>query len=303
MSWNEILPIPSKKSLLDKAVLKTKKIRLSDKNPNVRKISSSANLINDTIKSIIESFPSMNTLHPFYENLIEIRMNKNDLKRELSRLNGTRKVVMRIAREMIKQKSTFNSYLGRLSSILKEDVFVNLKNYRKIFRTFPNINEHLFTVCIVGFPNVGKSTLLNKLSTSKADVNSYAFTTKTLNIGYIIKDYYTVQLIDTPGTLSREDKINNVEQQAKLALEYFSDLIIYVYDLTEAFPLKDQEKLDLELIKKYKHKIHYYFSKQDLLDKEKILLFAKKHGIDEFLTFEDLKEKLIKEARKRRSIL
>ena len=99
-------------------------------------------------------------------------------------------------------------------------------------RTYPDVKE-MFTVCIYGFPNVGKSTLLNKLTTSKATVAAYAFTTKEINAGYFTVEDKKIQVFDVPGTLARENKMNYIELQAELVVKELADIIIYVFDVSE----------------------------------------------------------------------
>src|SRR3989338_4661337 len=90
----------------------------------------------------------------------------------------------------------------------------------KIMGNFPSIKENIFTVAIAGFPNVGKSTLLNKLTGAHAEIANYAFTTRSLNLGYMFEDgKRIVQVIDTPGTLNRHEKMNYIEIQAELAMQ------------------------------------------------------------------------------------
>ena len=62
-------------------------------------------------------------------------------------------------------------------------------------------------------------------------------------MGYLVKDKKKVQLIDTPGTLKRFDKMNVIEQRAHLAMKYCADMIIYIFDLTEPYPIEEQRKL------------------------------------------------------------
>ena len=200
--------------------------------------------------------------------------------------------------EIIKAKK---SYIGRVSSIMKRlDKKLNLiEETRRIIQTFPDIKEDLYTVCINGFPNVGKSTLLTKITSSKPEIGSYAFTTKTLNTGYFKDRFEDIQVVDVPGSLNRFEKMNDVEKQAEIALKYLSNLIVYVYDLTEPYPLEQQEKL----FKKTKEELKpvlIYFSKADILGEDKINKFIKEKKLENAThNPEELKKKIIEMKRKK----
>ena len=104
-------------------------------------------------------------------------------------------------------------------------------------------------------------------------------------IGYI----ENIQLLDTPGTLNRFNKMNDIEQQAYLVMKLVAEKIIYIFDLTEPYPLKDQIKL-YERIKELGKPVIIYLSKTDILDKKKVNEFKKKY---EAVDINGLKKKLI----------
>jgi len=148
---------------------------------------------------------------------------------------------------------------------------------RKIMKTFPAVKTSLFTVAIAGFPNVGKSTLLKELTSASPEINSYAFTTKTLNIGYLEVQNEKYQFIDTPGTLARFDKMNAIEKRAFLAMKYIANVIVYIYDLSdEAYTVEDQDKL-FEQVLDIDKSIIVYLSKTDIADKKKVEDFISAH--------------------------
>ena len=64
------------------------------------------------------------------------------------------------------------------------------------------------SIAIIGRPNVGKSTLFNKLTNSRdAIVSDFPGLTKDRNYGYIDLKNKKTLLIDTGGIASEKDKI------------------------------------------------------------------------------------------------
>jgi GTPase len=58
----------------------------------------------------------------------------------------------------------------------------------------------LADAALIGLPNAGKSTLINMMSTAKAKVGDYPFTTKAPNLGMVVlNDYRDYVVADVPG--------------------------------------------------------------------------------------------------------
>lgn len=107
----------------------------------------------------------------------------------------------------------------------------------------------VFMYCVVkllGFPNVGKSSFINKITRADVEVQPYAFTTKSLYVGHTDYKYLRWQVIDTPGILDHSlEERNVIEMQAVTALAHLRACILYVMDLSEqcGHTLDEQVKL------------------------------------------------------------
>jgi GTP-binding protein len=102
-------------------------------------------------------------------------------------------------------------------------------------------------VAIVGRPNVGKSTLFNRISgTRKAIVHDIPGVTRDRNYMDVAWDDRTFTLIDTGGfePEAKEGLLAQMREQAMLAVED-SDLIIFVADGKEGLMPADYEVADL----------------------------------------------------------
>jgi nucleolar GTP-binding protein len=268
---------------------KIRKDRLAkSKYIEISKLETINNSLIKNLNKILTSYPKIDQLPEFYNELIKCTLDYAILKKSLGAVNWAVKKInlfFNLYKEKIKKTKDIRKinvyrreFYGRISSVVKQikNELFYLEEARKIMKDYPSIKTSLITIAVSGFPNVGKTTLLYKLTGSKPEINSYAFTTKNINIGYLkIKDK-KIQLLDTPGSLNRFNKMNNIEKQAYLAIKYLANLIIYVFDLTEPYPLKDQIKLYNNL-KEFNKKIIVYFSKTDVLDKKKVDEFRSKY--------------------------
>ncbi|MCA9478211.1 MAG: 50S ribosome-binding GTPase [Nanoarchaeota archaeon] len=261
------------------------------------------------LQLIIDKYPNFDNLHEFYAKLLRLTLDYKQLKKTLGSVNWllgqvrdfTKSYNLKVkrAQDPATIKKLMNEYYGRISSVFKQvkKEFEYLHKARQVMRNYPLIKENMLTICLAGFPNVGKSTLLSKLTPAKPEINEYAFTTKRLNLGYKSLNAIKIQFIDTPGTLNRPEKMNPVEIQAYLAMRYVANFIVYVFDLTEhTYSIKDQLKL-LERLKEYDKPLFAYISKQDLITEGDIEQFKEKYfsnkKIPLHLDMEELTEELL----------
>ncbi|BFG35316.1 hypothetical protein CerSpe_215890 [Prunus speciosa] len=97
----------------------------------------------------------------------------------------------------------------------------------------PSIDPGHRTILICGYPNVGKSSFINKITRADVDVQPYAFTTKSLFVGHTDYKYLRYQVIDTPGILDRpfEDR-NIIEMCSITALAHLRAVVLFFLDIS-----------------------------------------------------------------------
>lgn len=101
---------------------------------------------------------------------------------------------------------------------------------------------------ILGRPNVGKSSILNKLiEEDKAIVTSVAGTTRDIVEGQIRVNGILLNIIDTAGVRETEDIVEKIGVEKSLSLVNDADLIILVFNNNEK--LNDEDKKLLEYTK------------------------------------------------------
>lgn len=143
---------------------------------------------------------------------------------------------------------------------------------------------------IIGKPNVGKSSLLNKLlNEEKAIVTDIEGTTRDIVEGKIVLNGITLNLIDTAGIRDTNDIVEQigVEKSKKIIKE--SDLIIAIFDGSKEISDEDKEILDNLKDKK----VLIIINKSDLPEKIDLNIFKnfetikisilKDEGIDKIL--------------------
>ena len=112
--------------------------------------------------------------------------------------------------------------------------FNYLEEVRKHLSRFPSIDPNERTLILAGFPNVGKSSFMNKITYADSEVQAYHFTTQSLFVGHTYYKNIRWQVIDTPGILDRTlEQRNIIEMQTITALAHLDACILYFIDVIE----------------------------------------------------------------------
>lgn len=69
-----------------------------------------------------------------------------------------------------------------------------LEQVRQHLSRLPSIDPNTRTLLVCGFPNVGKSSFMNKVTRADVEVQPYAFTTKSLYVGHMDYRYLRWQV-------------------------------------------------------------------------------------------------------------
>jgi len=232
------------------------------KGKEIGKIDKSGEYLIERLTQVVSEFPSVNKLDSFYQDLFTSVIDLDETKKALSSITSVSKILKKVRRESIVAlkemrfekgshdyaKQISNRYFGRVSSLIKgldKKIIVYNTAVQKL-RELPSINTKEDVYLLAGFPNVGKSTLLGKITDSKPKVAAFPFTTKGLNVGYFIKKHLPIQIIDTPGLLDRElHKRNKIELKAINAFQHLKGIIIFIVDPTHS--LVEQQNLLKEI--------------------------------------------------------
>lgn len=123
-------------------------------------------------------------------------------------------------------------------------------------------------VTVAGFPNAGKSTLLNRLVGQKlAITSSKPQSTRHRIVGIRTEDEAQLVILDTPGLLEPRDTLHSAMRNAALAAVRDADVLVHVVDATGRIPESFQAAA--QLAAPPRARVVTALNKTDLLTPEK----------------------------------
>lgn len=130
---------------------------------------------------------------------------------------------------------------------IKDNVNKMKESLNKIINESKNtkILKNGIDTLIIGRPNVGKSSILNKfLDEDKAIVTDIAGTTRDIVEGQVILNNISLNMIDTAGIRNTNDKVEKIGVEKSLSLVDSADLVIVVLNGCEKLTIEDKEILE-----------------------------------------------------------
>jgi nucleolar GTP-binding protein len=266
MIFEKIHTVPTSEELIDKAFKraaramagKTIQGRESRLKANESMLLTAANILTDNLTNIVKRFPSLDQLPRFYYELTNVLVGAEKLKMALASADWAGRKVHEIARSYVGKMRESNTpeqvrkeAFGRLASIIrsisKDLLFLN--EARNILRKLPDVQDEP-TIVIAGYPNVGKSSFVAKITGASPEIAPYPFTTKGVTIGHFTRERVRYQVMDTPGLLDRPmSERNYIERQAITAIQFLDAVVMFMLDPSEScgYELKEQKNLLAEI--------------------------------------------------------
>nr|XP_034985280.1 nucleolar GTP-binding protein 1 isoform X1 [Zootoca vivipara] len=267
-NFKKIMVVPSAKDFIDLTLSKTQR-----KTPTVihkhyqihrirhfymRKVKYTQQNYHDRLTQIIMDFPKLDDIHPFYADLMNVLYDKDHYKLALGQINIAKNLIDNVAKDYVRLmkygdslyrcKQLKRAALGRMCTIIKrqKQSLEYLEQVRQHLSRLPTIDPNTRTLLLCGYPNVGKSSFINKVTRADVEVQPYAFTTKSLFVGHMDYKYLRWQVVDTPGILDHPlEERNTIEMQAITALAHLRSAVLYVMDISEQCGHSLEEQLEL----------------------------------------------------------
>jgi len=254
--FKDIQTIPPSKQLIDIVLSRTQRKTPTVVHPGfkitrirsfyMRKVKYCQTTYGEKFAKMLEEFPKIDDIHPFYADLCNVLYDRDHYKLALGQVGACKKVIDNIAKDYVRMMKFADSLykckmlkraaMGRMCTAVKklQGSLSYLEEVRQHLGRLPSINPATRTLILTGYPNVGKSSFMNIVTNASVDVQPYAFTTKSLFVGHLDYNYVRWQVIDTPGILDHplEDR-NTIEMTAITALAHLPAAVLYFVDVSE----------------------------------------------------------------------
>ena len=269
MHFEDLPTTPRSEELVDKAFSRAARAGRAKQGKEAQEsmLQTAGNILSDNLENVVTSWPDFDDVDAFYYELADATLADTDVG-GVDELRQALSAVMNAGRRADQLKG---EYQGRIRTAdtdaarkLRKQAFARLADVtedvsaelltvgeaREALRTLPDIRAKEPAIVVAGYPNVGKSSFVNRLTSADNETAAYPYTTTGINVGHLERDHIRYQLVDTPGLLDRPaEERNAIESQAVSALTHLADAVVVLVDASEecGYPLADQLELLAEV--------------------------------------------------------
>ncbi|WP_136688441.1 NOG1 family protein [Halorhabdus amylolytica] len=258
---------PTSEELIDKAFSRAARAGRAKQGHEAQEsmLQTASNILSDNLENVVTAWPDFDELDPFYRELADAESSVDELRQHLSEVTWASRKTDDIrdeyqsrlrnadvdgARKLRKQA------FARLADVTREvsDDLAALGEARDSLRQFPDIRPDEPAIVVAGYPNVGKSSFVNRVTRADNEIAAYPFTTTQIHVGHLERDHIRYQLVDTPGLLDRPpEERNDIENQAVSALEHLADAVLVLVDPSGecGFPIDVQLDLRNDILDRF----------------------------------------------------
>ena len=224
------------------------------------------NVLSDNLENVVVSWPDFGfDVDPFYYELADAIVDVDRLRQALSQVMWASRQIESLRDEYTTKvrnasldtaRKHRKQAFARMADVM-EQIESDLRyvgDARNELRDLPEIRPDEPAIVVAGYPNVGKSSFVNRVTRASNEIAEYPFTTRGVALGHFERDHLRYQIVDTPGLLDRPDaERNDIERQAVSALTHLADVVLVVVDPSGdcGYPLDVQLELREEVCDRF----------------------------------------------------
>jgi len=256
MIFESLPTTPRSEELLDKAFSRAARSGRSKSGLEAQQsmLQTASSILADNLENVVTQWPDFGTVDPFYYELADAIVDVDELRQSLSEVTWASRQVWRLREEYQpklrntdpdKARKHRKQAFARMADVVEEvaEDLERIGEARDALKNLPDIRPDEPAIVVAGYPNVGKSSFVNRVTRADNEIAHYPFTTRGVHVGHFDRDRIRYQIIDTPGLLDRpEEDRNDIERQAVSALEHLGDAVVFLVDASGAcgYPLSAQ---------------------------------------------------------------
>jgi nucleolar GTP-binding protein len=292
MIFEDLPTVPRSEELIDQAFSRAARAGRAKSGYEAQQsmLQTASNVLSDNLEHAVTAWPDFDEVDPFYRELADAIVRQalpeaaagddqgvDILRRSLSEVSWASRKTHELGREYQGRlpgdadgaRKMRKQGFARMADVVRE-VASDLERIgaaRDALRDLPDVRPDEPTIVVAGYPNVGKSSFVNAVTSAHNETAAYPFTTRGVNLGHLERDHVRYQLVDTPGLLDRPaDERNDVEAQAVSALTHLADAVVVVVDPSgyAGYPIDVQLELRDSLVAAFDVPVITVANKADL---------------------------------------